>query len=269
MDRRDFLKLVGLATGTSVVAGCDLERTSEKLIPYLVPPEDGLIPGEASFSTSTCTECPAACGVSVRIREKRPVKLEGIGGHPINDGGLCMRGQASLNRLYHTERVRSPMVADGNGNLVPATWNQALERVVTALEQANGEKLFLAGHTTGSISEMIDEFCSRMGVRRLPEFEMYSGAAVRAANEELFGLPTVPAYRFDKSDFLLTVGADILDTFGNPVAATSQIARQRAEGRGFTWYHAEAHASLTGFQSGHRLSVRPGSEVYLLACLLH
>ena len=81
MDRRGFLKLVGLATGSSLVAGCDLERNSEKLIPYLVPPEDGKIPGDASFVASTCTECPAACGTSVRVREERPVKLEGIAGH--------------------------------------------------------------------------------------------------------------------------------------------------------------------------------------------
>ena len=81
MDRREFLGLLTLASGASLLAGCDLTRKSEKLIPYLVPPDDGIIPGEATYVATSCTECPAHCGITARIREYRPVRVDGLAAH--------------------------------------------------------------------------------------------------------------------------------------------------------------------------------------------
>jgi len=73
MDRREFLGLLTLASGASLLAGCDLTRKSEKLIPYLVPPDDGIIPGEATYVATSCTECPAHCGITARFDLFKPV----------------------------------------------------------------------------------------------------------------------------------------------------------------------------------------------------
>lgn len=268
MDRREFLRWMGIASGASVLAGCDLERKSEKLIPYLVPPEDGVIPGEATFVATSCTECPVGCSVTARIRDDRPVKVDGLAGHPINDGALCIRGQASLNRLYSVERIRQPLLQDGSGNLVPATWNQALARVTQGLKESNGENVFLSGRTSGSLSVLIDEFAQRMGVRRLPEFELFSYSAVREANRSLFGLAVIPAVYPDRADFVVTVGADVLETYGHPVQFARALSKKHDSGERFTWFHVEPHASMTGFKATERVSVKPGSEGYLLAFLL-
>jgi molybdopterin-containing oxidoreductase family iron-sulfur binding subunit len=270
MDRRDFLKMIGVASGASVLAGCNLDRKTEQLIPYLVPPEDGVIPGDATYVPSTCTECPANCGMSVTIKEKRPTKLDGLASHPLGDGAMCIRGQASLWRLYDDERIRQPLMRDGDGNLVPTTWTRAYEAIASAMEAGGGaDNVFLSGRTTGTISLLIDEYCRRLGVRRLPEFELYAHGAIREANRQLFGQAVVPAYHFTEADFVLTVGADVLDTFGNPVEYSRQIAKARSgHDVHLNWYHAEPHISLTGYRADHRLSVRPGSEGYLLAYLL-
>lgn len=95
MNRRRFLKVLGVTSGgTAALSGCGSDQV-EKLIPYLVPPEDQ-IPGVATWYSSTCRECPAGCGVHVRVREGRAVKVEGNPDHPVNRGRLCARGQASL-----------------------------------------------------------------------------------------------------------------------------------------------------------------------------
>jgi molybdopterin-containing oxidoreductase family iron-sulfur binding subunit len=132
---------------------------------------------------------------------------------------------------------------------------------------AGPENVFLSGRTTGTISGLIDEFCSRFNVTRAPEFEMYAYAAIREANRQLFGRPVVPTFRIDKADFLLTVGSDVCDTFLSPVEYTAQIAELKADEH-FNWYHAEPHTTLTGVQAIHKLSLKPGSEAYLLAHLL-
>ncbi|MBW2696264.1 MAG: twin-arginine translocation signal domain-containing protein, partial [Deltaproteobacteria bacterium] len=73
LDRRDFLKLVGVGAGTAATACSD---PVEKLVPYVVQPEN-VTPGLSTWYASTCMECSAACGLHVQSREGRPIKLEG------------------------------------------------------------------------------------------------------------------------------------------------------------------------------------------------
>jgi len=104
MNRRRFLKVLGVTGGgAAVVSGCGSGiDSSKKLIPFLVPPEDQ-IPGVATYYASTCRECSAGCGIHVRTREGRAVKIEGNPNSPINRGGLCARGQAALQGLYNPD----------------------------------------------------------------------------------------------------------------------------------------------------------------------
>ena len=114
LDRRDFLKLVSVSAGGAAAAGCS--DHVEKLIPYVVQPEE-ITPGMAVIYASTCLECPAACGLHVRTREGRPIKLEGNPEHPVNRGALCARGQASIGRTYHPDRYHEPRLRGAGGAL--------------------------------------------------------------------------------------------------------------------------------------------------------
>ena len=91
LDRRDFLKLVGVGAGAAAAAGCS--DPVEKLIPYVVQP-DVITPGIPVYYASTCRECSAGCGLHVKVREGRAIKLEGNPDSPVNHGRLCARGQA-------------------------------------------------------------------------------------------------------------------------------------------------------------------------------
>src|SRR5687768_4042115 len=107
VSRRKFLTVLG-ATGASAAAAAGCAEPAEKLIPFLVPIEDQ-IPGVATWYATTCRECSAGCGLHVRVREGRAVKIEGNPENPINQGKLCARGQAGLQGLYNADRVRGPM----------------------------------------------------------------------------------------------------------------------------------------------------------------
>jgi molybdopterin-containing oxidoreductase family iron-sulfur binding subunit len=165
------------------------------------------------------------------------------------------------------ERLREPMIR-GAGGLTAAKWDDVLARVADGVK-ASGEHALLTGRTSGSFAVLVDEFSSRTGVRHLPEFEVFPYAAIREANRELIGQAVVPAARPDRADVMVTVGADVLETFGNPVAFSRALARRRDAGGHFEWFHVEPHASLTGFKADHRLAARPGSEAHVLAFLLH
>ena len=104
VGRRTFLKLLGAAAPAVAASACS-SVPPERIIPYVVPPEDD-VPGVATWYASSCGECPAGCGTRVRTREGRAVKIEGNPEHPINRGRLCIRGQAALQGLYNPDRLR-------------------------------------------------------------------------------------------------------------------------------------------------------------------
>ncbi len=270
MKRRNFLKLIGAVSSATFLPSCSGEKNSDKLISYLVPPEEGIIPGEASFAPSTCTECPAHCGIMVKSIDGLPKKLEGIPGHPVNDAGLCIRGQSSLYRLYHPERIRFPLLRDDNGGLQTVFWGRAVSLIADALNKSSQENLsniYLSGRTTGFLSSWIDRFCEKMKVERVPEFEFYSHSTLKEAYRILFGQSEVPDYRIEKSDFLLTVGTDIFETFISPVSFTRRLTLA-VQTPNFAWSHMEPHLSLTGTNADERLTIHPGSETYFLFFLL-
>jgi anaerobic selenocysteine-containing dehydrogenase len=130
MERRDFLKVLGVAGAGATAAGARCEP--ERLIPYLVQPEE-IVPGVARWYRTTCRECPAGCGMTVRTREGRAIKAEGNPASPISHGKLCARGQASLHGLYDPDRVPQALVRDGRRAGRRVSWDRAEQSLAEAL----------------------------------------------------------------------------------------------------------------------------------------
>src|SRR5215467_10138621 len=117
IDRRSFFKIVATSGAAAVAGGCG--PTAGALVPYVSPP-DNIVPGVGTYFATVCRECPAGCGVLAKNRDGRVIKLEANPDHPVNAGALCIRGQASLQGLYHPDRYRGAMVAGK-----PAAWDDA------------------------------------------------------------------------------------------------------------------------------------------------
>ena len=129
LDRRDFLKLFS-ATAVASSAAC-VRRPAEKAIPYVNQPVD-FVPSVANNYATTCGECAAGCGLVVKTKEGRPVKVEGNPEHPISQGGTCTLGQAALQGLYHPERRKSPLLKRGNrSDLI--SWDDTYEMLAKKL----------------------------------------------------------------------------------------------------------------------------------------
>src|SRR4030095_2212461 len=132
MNRRDFFKIAAATGAGAPPAGC--QQATENILPLVVPNEQ-LVPGVASWFATVCRECPAGCGVLARNREGRVVKLEGNPEHPVSQGALCVRGQASLQGLYNPDRFAGPQRRE-SGGLRPISWDDAVKAVVDRIGQA-------------------------------------------------------------------------------------------------------------------------------------
>lgn len=230
MDRRNFLKLI-TATGVGAAVGCDT-RTSEKLISYIRQPE-GLTPGVATYYATTCLECQAGCGVLARTREGRVVKLEGNPHHPLSRGALCARGQAALQGLYNPDRLREPLIRDGEDRFRPISWAEALEKINDEIRNRidkgrNGKICFLTGEISDSDADLIDWLSNTLGFHQPVNLRLEPETRLASAAERIFEHSGMPELHVDKATLLVSVGADFLETWGKPVS----------QAMGFTSMHA-------------------------------
>src|SRR5688500_12161762 len=192
IDRRKFLTVLGVSGGGAVaLSGCSTDKV-QRLIPYLVQAEDQ-VPGVATWYASTCTECPTGCGVHVRTREGRAVKLEGNPEHPINQGKLCSRGQAALQGLDSPGRINAPMARSADGGFVEITWDDAIARLAGKLGEAGSRVAVISGAARGTFSDLLAEWTGALG-GRLVRYESFDHEPVRAANRQVFGLDQMPAH---------------------------------------------------------------------------
>ena len=150
--RREFLKLVGASAGAAATVGCE---PVNKLIPYVIQPEE-IVPGIADHYASTCQECPAGCGLLVKTREGRPIKLDGNPKHPINKGSLCARGQASIgSRLPPGSPSRSAEARRRQAR--STTWEDTLAILAAELKRSGNRTWVLGGETGPTASTWIDK----------------------------------------------------------------------------------------------------------------
>ncbi len=271
MKRRDFFKIVATTGAAAAAGGC--QQATETILPLVVPNEH-LVPGVASWFATVCRECPAGCGVLARNREGRVVKLEGNPDHPVNQGALCVRGQAALQGLYHPDRFAGPQRRDGN-LLKAVGWDEAqktlAERLAAARGAGKGRGVALVSQLeTGSLGALMDRFTQALGTRPRVTLEPFGHEAIRAANARAFGRAAVPYYAFEDAQVILNFGADWVETWINNVAHPAGFARMHAfrEGRTGTYIHVEPRQSLTAANADQWVRNTPGTELSIVAALL-
>src|SRR5215471_2427173 len=275
IDRRSFFRIVATSGAAMAASGCGNDAREligaipEKLIPYVVPP-DGIVPGVASYFATVCRECPSGCGVLAKNRDGRTIKLEGNPDYPVNAGALCIRGQASLQGLYHPDRYRGAMVAGK-----PVEWDEAEKALIGKLQGLvkgkQGSKIALvSGLETGSLGKLMDEWTRALGARPRITYEPIGYEALRAATRATFGRDGIPYYAIEDADYLLSFGTDFLETWGNPVANTAAFTKMHAlaHGKAGTFVAVEPRQSMTSANADEWLRNAPGTEGLVALAIL-
>src|SRR6266540_4198556 len=121
VSRRTFLEVLGYSSVALALSGC--RAPQQKVVPYLKQPVE-FTPGVASWFASVCGGCSAACGTLVKVRDGRPIKLEGNPDHPLSSGGLCALAHGMVFGLYDPERLRQPLI----GSQL-ASWEQIDQQI--------------------------------------------------------------------------------------------------------------------------------------------
>ncbi|MGD9041500.1 MAG: 4Fe-4S dicluster domain-containing protein, partial [Desulfobacteraceae bacterium] len=270
MKRRTFLKIAGMGS-LSFAAGCTSEP--EKTLYSLVEAPDDMVTGKASWYASTCRECPAGCGVLAKNREGRVVKLEGNPHHPINKGKLCMRGQSALQGIYNPDRIKTPLLKEKNG------WQPLSFSAAEAILEDRAAKAARKGQDrVRMVTEVMGESLIGLFAKSLERwnsgsplvFEPYAYESLRTANRKVFGVDGLVSYRMQEADFLVSFGADFLETWLSPVGYAEKFKQMHAlrHGKKGLFFHVSPYQSLTCANADLWISCKPEGEAALALGLL-
>ncbi|MSR23086.1 MAG: hypothetical protein EXR92_06050 [Gemmatimonadetes bacterium] len=271
MRRRDFFKASTAGISLTVLQGC--EKKEEEQFIVQVPLRPGVLQGESVWRPGVCRQCSAACGIQVRVVDGNAKKIEGLPDNPINQGGVCALGQSLLQELYNPDRILVPQRRTGNrgeGSFEPTTWEDALAEVVAAIGSAPVEGVaFVGADRRGLTGALFRRLAAALGAPpptfvEAPELEVERQAALIS-----LGIDDIPYFDVRRSDYVLSIGAPIVDRWRSPVHYTRALAemrrgRPRRRGR---FVHAEARMSLTAANADEWLPVRPGTEGVLARAL--
>jgi anaerobic selenocysteine-containing dehydrogenase len=276
ITRRDFLKFGTLGVASGILAGCANPRRWVILEPFMQAPEEQLA-GEATWFASTCRQCPAGCGIIVRIMNGRALKIEGNPEHPLNQGKLCARGQAGLQLLYNPDRLSGPVQQSQRGSrqYQSLTWEGALNTLYTKLADAGSAVAIWAGSTTsGHLLEIFQKFASGIGASAPVVFDLYTALngyqAMSKNSQELFGKSGLPFYNISHADVVFSFGADVLSTGLSAVRYGRDYGAFRSQAlgkRGFL-VSLEPRMTLTGAKADQWLAIRPGTEGMVAQAIL-
>jgi menaquinone reductase, molybdopterin-binding-like subunit len=219
------------------------------------------------------------------VIDGRARKVEGTPDHPVNQGKLCARGQASVQEQYHPDRVQGPLARAGErgGGFVPISWDQALAQVVERLRGATGAGgpsplALLTGPTSGHQALVVDRFARAAGAQWLT-LDLFGEEPLRRAVGDVLGLPRLPYFDVANAQYVLSFGANFLDTWLSPVQYGAQYGRFRqgdyrassfAPGQGRPrgyLTHVGPHFSGTAANADEWVYVRPGGEGLLALSL--
>lgn len=270
--RRDFLKYLGFSTAAATLAaGC--EMPVRKAIPYVNRPEN-ITPGIAKYYATTFVQDGEVVPTVAKVRDGRPIKLEGNELSSLTQGGTSPRMQASVLDLYDTHRLTHPKRRNGNKFDEIPTFEQLDAMVTNALAGLGGAPVVLLTSTVFSPStrDAIASFLGRYPGSRHVQYDAFSYSGMLLANEASFGRRAIPSYQFDRARVIVSIGADFLGTWLSPV----EFARQYSYGRKINekapamskHYQLEPYLSMTGANADERLVYRP-SEAGMVAMALY
>lgn len=272
LDRRGFLKFIGgAAVGTlaTPVVWQGLDDIS------IWSQNWGWIPkldyGNNDFtSVRTVSKiCPSAVGTEVRLVGGRPIRVVGDPLSPLSRGGVSALATTEVQLRYSPARLKRPLLRSPDGGYREISWDAAerllAEKLAAARKTEGKDRLVcISGDDNGTMSELFMGLAVQMGKSRF--FVMPGDAQTTAVAWALMGGRGRAGFDFERSDYVLAVGANVLETWGTVISNRRAWGSKHPVGAepSMRLVYAGPAQNNTAAGADVWLPVRPGTELYLL-----
>ena len=231
-------------------------------------------PAAIAVSATHCPYCSLQCGMNLETSEPTGWRVTERD-FPTNRGGLCQKGWTAGELLSHPERLLTPLVRDRRSDpLRPASWEEALDRIVSAItvaQQKYGRDavgVFGGGSLTNEKAYLLGKF-ARVALRtsQIDYNGRFCMSSAAAASMKAFGMDRglpFPLADIAQTDCILLVGSNLAETMP-PVMQYFQQQKRH----GGSLIVVDPRNTPTAAAATLHLQIRPGTDAALANGLLH
>ena len=221
-----------------------------------------------------CPYCSLQCGLHLEPAAHSSWKIAERN-FPTNRGGLCQKGWTSAELLSHPDRLLTPLVRDSRSEpLRAATWNEAIERIATAIEKTqasygrDGVGVFGGGSLTNEKAYLLGKF-ARVALRtsQIDYNGRFCMSSAASASNKAFGIDRglpFPLTDIAGAETILLVGSNLAETM--PPVMQHFVAQKNAGG---SLIVVDPRATPTTAAATLHLQITPGTDAALANGLLH
>ena len=225
-----------------------------------------------------CNLCEAICGLEVKRENGQIKSIRGDKKDPLSRGHICPKAVALQDIYNDPDRLRSPIRKTADG-WQEVSWKQAFDEVASTLKQVqkqhgrNAVAVYLGNPTVHNVEALLfgPEF-----FRTLKTQNRYSATSVDQLPEQLVSLLMfghsllIPLPDVDRTDFHIMFGANPMVSNGSMMTAPGIGNRLKAiRERGGQLIVVDPRRTETAKISDQHLSIRPGTDVFMLLAMLH
>ncbi|MFG1645295.1 molybdopterin oxidoreductase family protein [Amycolatopsis sp. NPDC049252] len=227
----------------------------------------------------TCPICDAVCGLKIDLDPAgRVTKVRGDEQDPFTKGYICPKG-ASLGTLDEDpDRLRHPMIREGD-EWREASWDEAfaaVERGITGVIEKYGRDAVAVYFGNPTYHTMAGFLYRIPLIQSLATKNVYSSGTIdhmpkHVACAHLYGDPfAIAVPDIDRTDYLLVLGANPMESHGSLFCAPDMPARLRAlRARGGKLVVVDPRRTRTAKACDEHFFVRPGTDSVLLLGIVH
>lgn len=219
-------------------------------------------------TTDGSTVCPL-CAVGCRLQSGHGARAVGVSGPANPKGRLCRKGVNALD-VDADERLTQPLLRDG-GELRPASWEDAYERVVDGIEATidrhgpDALAFFGAPHCTNEENYLLGKLARTLGTNNVDNRARLCHAASTRALETRVGWPasTNGLAELMDADVLVVAGANPAER--QPIAFNSFV--RPAVNDGATLVHVDPVGNATTRLADLHVTPHPGADAVVFDLL--
>ncbi|MFF7796826.1 molybdopterin oxidoreductase family protein [Streptomyces olivaceus] len=221
-----------------------------------------------------CPYCALQCGMNLTPADGGTVEVSERADFPVNRGALCGKGRTAPAVLASGARLTSPLVRSDDGALVPAGWDEALDRIARNLVRTRAEYgadalgVFGGGGLTNEKAYALGKFARVvLGTSQIDYNGRFCMSSAAAAGTRAFGLDRglpFPLEDIPKTGCVILVGSNPAETMPPSLRYFSELREN-----GGTLIVVDPRRTRTAEQADLHLAPRPGTDLALALGLLH
>ena len=268
ISRRKFLALLGASAALAGTA-CSDYRDKGEIIPYNKKPEEITL-GKPNYYASTCTSCANACGILIKTREGRPIKIDGNPDHPVSKGKICAQGQASIMNLYDPDRLKNPK-KKLDRRFVDYNWDKANDEIASKLNNSDGKEISILSHkiVSPSAKKVLDDFVAKYPSAKVYSYELFDNSVRNSAWKKCYGSDGFPAIKWNEAEVVVSLDGDFLGESNNKIENARLFSERRdVINKKFNrLYVVEGNLTITGMNADYRMRLRPDLQLNFILAL--